>query len=122
MIIWAYTVQAFGNRDRLAIQDPNKWDNDISGGTKEIALVLRTFRDAHHYLRRRLCDVGNQGLSHVSILEPLIAANYDEYTEQRFQLRYVFETAEQFARYRVPPPPPPGEDDLSPPPPPPRRR
>jgi non-canonical poly(A) RNA polymerase PAPD5/7 len=35
-----------------------------------------------------------------SILQAIIAANYDEYTEQRFQLRHVYETSQQFARYR----------------------
>lgn len=42
-----------------------------------------------------------------SILEPIIAANFDEYLEQRFQLRQVFMTEERFARFRAPPPPPP---------------
>lgn len=61
--------------------------------------------------------------SNKSILEPIIAANFDEYIEQRFQLRQVFMTEERFARYRVsPPPPPPGSppaNRASPPAPPP---
>lgn len=62
--------------------------------------------------------------SNKSILEPIIAANFDEYIEQRFQLRQVFMTEERFARYRKsPPPPPPPESPpanrASPPPPPP---
>lgn len=35
-----------------------------------------------------------------SILQAILAANYDEYTEQRFQLRHVFENSQQFARHR----------------------
>lgn len=62
--------------------------------------------------------------SNKSILDPIIAANFDEYIEQRFQLRQVFMTEERFARYREspPPPPPPGSppaNGASPPPPPP---
>jgi non-canonical poly(A) RNA polymerase PAPD5/7 len=61
--------------------------------------------------------------SNKSILEPIIAANFDEYIEQRFQLRQVFMTEDRFARYREsPPPPPPGSppaNGASPPPPPP---
>jgi non-canonical poly(A) RNA polymerase PAPD5/7 len=41
--------------------------------------------------------------NNMSILQTILAANYDEYTEQRFQLRYVFDNSEQFAQYRDPP-------------------
>lgn len=61
---------------------------------------------------------------HTSILDTIIAANYDEYTEQRGQLREVFETDPGFAHLRrspTPPPPrrPPPDDSVPPPPPPP---
>lgn len=59
-----------------------------------------------------------------SILDTIIAANYDEYTEQRWQLREVFDNDPRFERFRSPtppPPPPPGPPpaDPAPPPPPP---
>lgn len=41
-----------------------------------------------------------------SILGPIIAANFEKYTEQRNQLRRVFMTEKRFAGHRVPPPPP----------------
>lgn len=112
-------LQVFENRDRLSIEDPNNSANDISGGTKEISLIFRAFRHAYWSLKDRV-DWMNDNNQDASILEAIIAANYDEYIEQRYQLRHVFDTAPQFAKYRQPPPPPPplpvGE---SPPPPPP---
>jgi non-canonical poly(A) RNA polymerase PAPD5/7 len=41
-----------------------------------------------------------------SILGPIIAANFEKYTEQRNQLRRVFMAEKRFAGHRVPPPPP----------------
>ena len=101
------------------IEDPNNPANDISGGTKEVPLIFRSFSDAHLLLSNRLNTMSASGMSHVSILETIIAANYDEYTQQRFQLRRVYEIAPQFAAYRAPPPPPPIPAESSPPPPPP---
>ncbi|KAJ5683087.1 hypothetical protein N7462_006252, partial [Penicillium macrosclerotiorum] len=95
--------QVFENKDRLSIEDPNNPDNDISGGTKEIALIFRTFREAHFNLTRRMEYMSTTNNLNVSILESIIAANYDEYIEERFQLKHVYETAPQFAKYRVPP-------------------
>ncbi|OGE47138.1 hypothetical protein PENARI_c060G01118 [Penicillium arizonense] len=43
----------FGNPDRLTIEDPNNMDNDISGGTSEINLILRTFASAHTNLKNQ---------------------------------------------------------------------
>ncbi|KAJ6184323.1 hypothetical protein N7519_005624 [Penicillium mononematosum] len=113
----------FGNPDRLTIEDPNNRDNDISGGTKEIGLIFRAFSNAHTALKNRMEYLALVQGSNKSILEPIIAANFDEYIEQRFQLRQVFMTEDRFARYREsPPPPPPGSppaNGTSPPPPPP---
>lgn len=44
-----------------------------------------------------------------SILGPIIAGNFEEYIEQRNQLRRVFMSENRFAKHRVPPPPPPPE-------------
>lgn len=52
------------------------------------------------------------------MLDAIIAANFDEYADQRRQLRYVFDTAKQFAKYRNVPPPPPVEEEAPAPPPP----
>ncbi|KAE8349126.1 hypothetical protein BDV28DRAFT_160752 [Aspergillus coremiiformis] len=96
------------NKDsRLSIEDPNNPDNDVSGGTREVALIFRSFRDAYHLLKDRMISTGMAGNYQSSILESIIAANYDEYTEQRWQLRQVFQTHPRFARYQRPPTPPP---------------
>lgn len=107
------------NNVRLSIEDPNNPDNDISGGTREIELILRSFADAHQLLRERMSALDRPGsTADSSILGTIIAANYDEYTQQRWQLRRVFDTNPRFAPYRQPPPPPPS-DPVQPPPPPP---
>ncbi|KAJ5553170.1 hypothetical protein N7494_002548 [Penicillium frequentans] len=111
-----FTNKYFGSRDRLYIEDPNNSTNDISGGTREIGLIFRAFADAHRALKGRL-DSFKDG-SKPSMLDAIIAANFDEYAEQRRQLRYVFDTSKQFAKYRNVPPPPPVEEEAPAPPPP----
>lgn len=114
-----YKSNKENNNGRLAIEDPNNADNDISGGTREIGLISRSFSDAHQLLRERMLDLAASGSTDGgSILGTIIAANYDEYTQQRWQLRRVFETNPRFAPYRQPPPPPPSEPVPAPPPPP----
>ncbi|KJK61570.1 Cid1 family poly A polymerase [Aspergillus parasiticus SU-1] len=111
------------NKDaRLSIEDPNNADNDVSGGTREIALIFKSFRDAYRLLKDRMVYTAMAGDQQNSILESIIAANYDEYTEQRWQLREIFQTHPRFARYQAPPsPPPPPQSpppaDSAPPPP-----
>ncbi|KAJ5088261.1 hypothetical protein N7456_011877 [Penicillium angulare] len=110
----------FGQKERLMIEDPNNPSNDISGGTKEIPLIFRAFSDAYRALKNRLDASSRTPSTHSSLLEAIISANFDEYVEQRYQLREVYETAEQFAQYRDIPPPPPPLPAGSPPPPPPQ--
>ncbi|KAK1138975.1 hypothetical protein N8T08_001619 [Aspergillus melleus] len=110
--------QVKGNNDRLSIEDPNNADNDISGGTREIALIFKSFSEAYRVLKERMVSSALSGQTRCSILETIIAANYDEYTEQRWQLREIFQTNPRFAQYHQPPTPPP-PPQASPPPPPP---
>ncbi|KAF7718353.1 Uncharacterized protein PECH_001053 [Penicillium ucsense] len=114
-----YYNKTFEKSDRLSIEDPNNPANDISGGTKEVELIFRTFRSAYWNLRDRMDWINDHGKRDASILDAIIAANYDEYLDQRDQLRRIFDTAPQFAKYRQPPPPPPPLPAESPPPPPP---
>jgi non-canonical poly(A) RNA polymerase PAPD5/7 len=83
-------------------------DNDISGGTREIDLILRTFASAHTTLKNRVEYLALVQGPNKSILGPIIGANFEEYIEQRNQLRRVFMTEQRFAKHRLPPPPPPG--------------
>ncbi|RAK99714.1 putative topoisomerase family protein TRF4 [Aspergillus ibericus CBS 121593] len=114
---------SYNNSPRLSIEDPNNADNDISGGTREIALIFRAFSDAYRRLKERMISTAMSGKTQASILDAIIAANYEEYAEQRWQLRQVFDNDTRFARYRrasTPPPPPqssPPAESAPPPPP-----
>lgn len=86
-------------------------------------MILRAFSKAYDNLKTAMVAQSLSGAPQTSILGSIIGANYDEYTEQRFQLRQVYETSGQFDHYRSPPPPPPGNPpslDGDRPPPPPR--
>lgn len=96
----SHRIQIFSGKDRLAIRDPNNADNDISGGTREIKLIFQAFSEAYEKLIHRMTVVSVKNDPRESILGAIIAANYDAYTEQRFQLRQVFNTAEQFDHIR----------------------
>lgn len=105
---------------RLAIMDPNNPSNDISGGTKEIPLILDAFADSHRKLKGMLTSIAtstNARKAH-SLLEPVIGANYESYEIQREHLLRLFNRDPRFAQFRrdSPPPPPPS---IPPPPPPP---
>ncbi|KAL2828754.1 topoisomerase family protein Trf4 [Aspergillus cavernicola] len=119
-----YRVYRENNNARLSIEDPNNPDNDISGGTREIALIFKSFSQAYRLLKERMVSMAMSGRTNGSILGTIIAANFDEYTELRWQLREFFETDPRFAQYRrsiTPPPPPyspPPANDPTPPPPP----
>ncbi|KAL5340552.1 hypothetical protein BJX70DRAFT_111876 [Aspergillus crustosus] len=120
-----YKVYKENNRGRLSIEDPNNPDNDISGGSHRIGLVFKSFADAFRDLKDRLDSVAKSGKMDGSILGSIIAANFDEYTEHRWQLRELFETEPRFAPFRqslTPPPPPsysspPANNPVPPPPP-----
>lgn len=118
-----YRVYKENNNARLSIEDPNNSQNDISGGTREVALIFRSFSDAYRALMQRMACLCSQGSGQGSILGSIIEANYDEYMRQRWQLRNVFDNNPRFASYRQPPPPPPNDPPptthITPPPPPP---
>ncbi|RAL15644.1 putative topoisomerase family protein TRF4 [Aspergillus homomorphus CBS 101889] len=111
------------NNPRLSIEDPNNTDNDVSGGTREIALIFRSFAEAYKRLKARMITTASLEDPQASILETIIAANYDEYTEQRWQLRQIFDNDSRFAHLHQPPTPPPPPQgsppaNAAPPPPP----
>ncbi|KAJ9198258.1 hypothetical protein DTO021D3_3796 [Paecilomyces variotii] len=121
-----YGVYQENKNQRLSIEDPNNDQNDISGGTREIPLIFRCFSDAYACLKERLISTATEGSTNDSILDTIIAANYEEYEEQRSHLRRIFETDPRFAPFNAPPPPPPpppvpppAEPEQPPPPPPP---
>ena len=63
----------------LSIQDPNRPENNISGGSHKAWEVFQAFRSAHRILKDRI-DSKSPGRS---ILECLLGGNYETYIMQR---------------------------------------
>ena len=74
------------NPDRLAIVDPNRADNNVSGGTAEINLILRCFRQAYSDLQMQLTSREQSG-SRSSLLSDVLGGDYAAYARQRERLR-----------------------------------
>ncbi|KAL1986809.1 hypothetical protein VTN96DRAFT_5462 [Rasamsonia emersonii] len=110
-----YGANAENRPQRLAIEDPNNRDNDISGGTREIRLIFQCFSQAFDALRDRMILAAKSGSKDITFLDAIIAGRYDEYIEQRNHLRSIFENDPRFEPYRrppsPPPPPPPADSD-----------
>lgn len=108
--------------DRLSIIDPNRYDNDISGGSQHVDIIFRAFASAYQKLKTRMETEMHGGSAASSILGELIGGNYAHYTTQRDHLRSVFESTRKgpHAFHIVPPPPPslpPPRPEVRPPPP-----
>ncbi|KAJ5082104.1 poly(A) RNA polymerase cid14 [Penicillium argentinense] len=100
---------------RLTIEDPNNILNDISGGTRDIDLILSQFGKAFRELSLAMNRLAKTNNRKESILATIMGGNYAAYAIQRDQLHEVFERSARFAEFRNRPPPPPA---YSPPPPP----
>lgn len=85
---------------RLTIIDPNKPDNDISGGSSRIDAVLDCFRHAHSQLQRRLAEIHQGRNVEGSILGCVWGGNYTSFIRQREKLSLLHRG------YAVSPPPP----------------
>ena len=74
------------NDNRLTIVDPNRPDNDISGGTRNIGEVLNVFREAHSAIQRKLhgFQAGEDGSE--SLLACILGGNYSSFIRQREKL------------------------------------
>ncbi|MCJ1477192.1 hypothetical protein MMC13_005863 [Lambiella insularis] len=71
--------------DRLAIIDPNKPDNDISGGSRNVMLIFARFSRA----REELLDAMNSP-NRASLLDWMLGGNYDTFMWQRAHLRKLY--------------------------------
>jgi non-canonical poly(A) RNA polymerase PAPD5/7 len=73
----------------LSIQDPNKLDNNISGGSRRAAEAFNVFSAAHDTLADRLkaSELGQE--IGPSILACIIGGNYDSYLKQRHRLSTI---------------------------------
>lgn len=81
------------NEEGLTIIDPNRPDNDISGGSRNINAVLNCFRSAHASIQRRLDEVNRGKDVNGSILGCVLGGNYDIFTNQRNKLRMASQPA-----------------------------
>ena len=84
------TYQASKN-DRLAIMDPNKPDNDISGGSRNVMLIFDRFSRAHHELITAL-----RSSNRPSYLDWLLGGNYDSFIRQRNHLLSLYKDGRRF--------------------------
>lgn len=76
--------------NRLAIIDPNKADNNISGGSAEIDLVFKCFWQAYNDVKSRMTKQEDSGGTSTSLLVDLLGGNYEAYGLQRERLRRIY--------------------------------
>ena len=76
-------------KNRLTIIDPNRPENNISGGTHLIEKILDSFAQAFNVLQHRLAAY-ESGDTNVSFLEDLVGGNFTSYEAQRKQLRGIY--------------------------------
>jgi non-canonical poly(A) RNA polymerase PAPD5/7 len=100
-------VDAKINQTGLTIIDPNRPDNDISGGSREILKVLNAFRAAHAAIQRRLDSIRTGEVPTGSILGCILGGNYTSFQNQR-NLLFSLQNDQTSARPSSPPglPPP----------------
>lgn len=73
--------------DGLSIQDPNKPDNNISGGSRKAGDVFRAFAAAYDTLSDRM-DAAKSGQNiGTSLLGHVLGGNYNSYIMQRRHLK-----------------------------------
>ena len=82
----------YRNMDRLSIIDPNRADNDISGGSSNFAAIARVFSESHEVLQRHMAAISKvQGSKRrkASLLSVLMEGNYSTFRLQRAYLQEV---------------------------------
>lgn len=75
------------NPTGLTIVDPNRADNDISGGSKQVEAVFKCFRGALSMIQHRLDAISKGESDEKSILGCVLGGNYSSFIEQRTILR-----------------------------------
>lgn len=93
LLTYAYNIQRRSNgstykaykSDRLAIMDPNRPENDISGGSRNVMLIFKHFAQARQEILEAMSDV-----KHISLLDCMLGGNYDSFTWQRMRLKELY--------------------------------
>ncbi|KAF2865968.1 hypothetical protein BDV95DRAFT_244021 [Massariosphaeria phaeospora] len=76
----AYSIDGRAEKPtQLSIQDPNKSDNNISGGSHRAAYVFKIFSQAHKTLTDQMDILYDSGDGESSALQSIIGGNYDTY-------------------------------------------
>jgi len=74
-------------RDGLSIQDPNRPDNNISGGSHRAQVAFDAFREAYNTIEDRI-EASRRGQDiGPSLLGCILGGNYESYTKQRNHLK-----------------------------------
>lgn len=102
--------QGFGDKKgRLVIVDPNRPDNNISGGTHNIQKIFHAFSLAHKGLLERLASVEDLEPNEEpeSFLQYIVGGDFTAFDLQRQILYDLYDASAyvQQATSRVPPPP-----------------
>lgn len=77
-------------QNKLSIVDPNRPDNDISGGSSKVNLIFRLFSQSFYKLRDRMADLHIEHTKNASILEEIFAGNYSSFEIQRDHLHKLY--------------------------------
>lgn len=65
--------------------DPNRPDNDISGGSRNVLLIFKRFAQAHQEILDAMSDS-----KRVSLLDWMLGGRYDSFDWQRNRLRELY--------------------------------
>lgn len=78
--------------ERLTIIDPNRPENNISGGTREIGRIFDCFSTAYEVLQDALDRYSNQSAdgAPISFLKDLVGGNFSKYDKQRHHIRDIY--------------------------------
>lgn len=71
--------------DRLAIMDPNRPDNDISGGSGNTVLIFKRFAQAHQEILDAMSNA-----KRISLLDWMLGGKYDSFAWQRTRLEELY--------------------------------
>ena len=73
------------NYDRLAILDPNRSDNDISGGSNQVVTIFERMSRAHEEILNAMSSRNRK-----SLLDWLLGGDYNNFLWQRRHLKELF--------------------------------
>jgi non-canonical poly(A) RNA polymerase PAPD5/7 len=80
--------------NKWTIIDPNKSDNDISGGSSRAPLIAKRFSEAHEALRARMAFLNrasNELRQGQSLLGEVFGGNYSSFLYQRHHMRTLYD-------------------------------